>query len=156
MSFAWSETANQILNSSNHISGQNEHKAITWALGHEPEKRKSLEGFVCMGSTTKPAQDGKLFLGYGKLRAVASSGEVMPCFKFTRCFFAQPCSPDDRWVRFQNTRGGTYGPFHLCVAPARGARGSRSRCKSALLPMSPSSQEQGLCLRQSAIVRLRA
>jgi len=67
MSFAWNETAKQALTSTNHISGQNEYKAITWALGYEPEKQKSLEGFVCMGSTSKPAQDGKLFLGYGKL-----------------------------------------------------------------------------------------
>lgn len=66
MSFAQSETAYRVLNSANPISGQNERKAITWALGYEPEKRKSLEGFVCMGSTSKPAQDGKLFLGYGK------------------------------------------------------------------------------------------
>lgn len=49
-----------------------------------------------MGSTSKPAQDGKVFLGYGKHHAIAPSGEVLSYFMYMRWFFALPCSSDDR------------------------------------------------------------
>lgn len=80
----WKETARQVLISTNHISGQTEYEGITWALGYEPEERKSLAGFVHMGSTSKSAQDGKLLLGNGKLGAAAASGEILACFGYTR------------------------------------------------------------------------
>lgn len=80
----WKETARQVLTSTNHISGQTEYEGLTWALGYEPEERKSLAGFVHMGSTSKPAQDGKLLLGNGKLGAAAASGEILAYFGYTR------------------------------------------------------------------------
>lgn len=37
-----------------------------------------------MGSTSKPAQDGKLLLGYGKHQALAPAGEILSYFMYMR------------------------------------------------------------------------
>lgn len=91
-----------------------------------------------MGSTSKPAQDGKLFLGYGKLSAVAASGEILAYFKYMSCFLLSLAAQmTDRFVsKIQDVA--FIGPFISVRLMPGGARGpdrkggqSSSRCKSA-------------------------
>lgn len=89
-----------------------------------------------MGSTSKPAQDGELFLGYGKLSAVAASGKILACFKYMRCYLLSLAAQmTDRFVSEIRDVAFT-GPFislWLMPAEARGpeSKGGQSRGKSA-------------------------
>lgn len=94
-----------------------------------------------MGSTSKPAQDGELFLGYGKLPAVGPSGKILVRFKYMRCYLLSlAAQTTDRFVSEIQDVAFT-GPF-ISVWPtpaeARGPerKGGQRRGKSA--------QRQGL------------
>lgn len=76
-----------------------------------------------MGSTSKPAQDGKLFLGYGKLYAIAASGELLAYFRYTRCFLLSLAAQmTDRFVSKKRDVAFIRLSISMWLVPA-GARG---------------------------------